>query len=124
MQLVNFFKAAAQGYGTERRVLLLHGPVGTSKTTIARLLKKGLEEYSRTPEGALYTFGWMPTTASEPRPSGRTARCTRSRCTSSRPSSRGRSSSELNEELPDEQLRVRIDGDLCPFCRQDVPRAV
>ena len=56
MQLVNVFKSAAQGYGTEKRVILLHGPVGSSKSTIARLLKKGLEDYSRTPEGALYTF--------------------------------------------------------------------
>src|SRR5947209_18681137 len=47
MQLANTFKSAAKGYGTERRVLLLHGPVGSSKSTIARLLKKGMEEYSR-----------------------------------------------------------------------------
>jgi serine protein kinase len=59
MKLVNVFKSAAQGYGTERRVLLLHGPVGSSKSTIARLLKKGLEEYSKTAEGALYTFSWV-----------------------------------------------------------------
>src|SRR5919197_1973472 len=58
MKLVNVFKSAAQGYGTEKRVILLHGPVGSSKSTIARLLKKGLEEYSKTPEGALYTFAW------------------------------------------------------------------
>src|SRR5260370_20434100 len=59
MKLVNVFKSAAQGYGTEKRVILLHGPVGSSKSTIVRLLKKGLEEYSRTPEGALYTFTWV-----------------------------------------------------------------
>ncbi len=35
IQLVNAFKSAAKGYGTERRVLLLHGPVGSSKSTIA-----------------------------------------------------------------------------------------
>ena len=58
MKLVNVFKSAAQGYGTEKRVLLLHGPVGSSKSTIARLLKKGLEAYSKTPEGAVYTFTW------------------------------------------------------------------
>jgi serine protein kinase len=58
MQLVNAFKSAAKGYGTERRVLLLHGPVGSSKSTIARLLKRGLEEYSRTDEGMLFTFSW------------------------------------------------------------------
>src|SRR5207253_615426 len=58
MKLVNVFKSAAQRYGTEKRVILLHGPVGSSKSTIARLLKKGAEEYSRTPEGALYTYEW------------------------------------------------------------------
>src|SRR5438270_3534217 len=58
LNLVNVLKSAAHGYGTERRVLLLHGPVGSSKSTIARLLKKGLERYSKIDEGALYTFGW------------------------------------------------------------------
>src|SRR5580658_10714315 len=58
MQLANTFKSAAKGYGTERRVLLLHGPVGSSKSTIARLLKRGLERYSRIEEGALFTYGW------------------------------------------------------------------
>src|SRR5213593_2464648 len=59
MKMVNVFKSAAKRYGTERRVLLLHGPVGSSKSTIVRLLKKGLEDYSRTPEGAVYTFSWI-----------------------------------------------------------------
>ena len=58
-KLVNVLKAAAQRYGPEKRVILLHGPVGSAKSTIARLLKKGLEEYSRRPEGALYTYDWI-----------------------------------------------------------------
>ena len=58
VQLVNAFMSAAHEYGTERRVLLLHGPVGSSKSTIARLLKRGLEEYSRTDDGMLYSFSW------------------------------------------------------------------
>ena len=58
MRLVDIFKSAAEGYGTERRVILLHGPVGSAKSTVARLLKKGIEAYSKTPEGALYTFTW------------------------------------------------------------------
>ncbi|MBA4187698.1 MAG: serine protein kinase [Planctomycetaceae bacterium] len=58
MQLVNTFKSAALGYGTERRVILLHGPVGSAKSTIARLLKRGLEEYSRTDAGMLFSFSW------------------------------------------------------------------
>src|SRR6185503_4092186 len=40
------------------RIILLHGPVGSAKSTIVRLLKRGLEEYTRTPQGALYTFEW------------------------------------------------------------------
>ena len=59
MRLVNVFKSAALRYGTEKRVILLHGPVGSSKSTIARLLKKGLESYSKKPEGALYTYEWI-----------------------------------------------------------------
>jgi serine protein kinase len=58
MRLVNVFKSAAYAYGSEKRVILLHGPVGSSKSTIARLLKRGLELYTRTPEGRLYTFTW------------------------------------------------------------------
>ena len=56
--LMAMLKAAAHGFGPERRVLLLHGPVGSSKSTIVRLLKKGLEAYSRSAEGSLYTFSW------------------------------------------------------------------
>ncbi|MBL8887253.1 MAG: hypothetical protein JNK16_11375 [Phycisphaerales bacterium] len=59
MQLVDFLRSASEGYGTDKRILLLHGPVGSSKSTIARLLKKGAEAYSRTPEGALYSYSWM-----------------------------------------------------------------
>ncbi|HUR52585.1 MAG TPA: serine protein kinase, partial [Gemmataceae bacterium] len=58
MQLVNTFKSAALGYGTERRVILLHGPVGSAKSTIARLLKRGIEEYARTDAGMLFSFAW------------------------------------------------------------------
>src|SRR6266702_140834 len=59
MRLVHVLKAASEGYGPEKRVILLHGPVGSSKSTIARLLKVGIEQYSRTPDGALYAFDWV-----------------------------------------------------------------
>jgi len=58
MRLMNVLKSAAQGYGTEKRVILLHGPVGSSKSTIVRMLKKGLESYSRTPDGAVFSYSW------------------------------------------------------------------
>jgi serine protein kinase len=57
--LVKFIKGAAGGYGTERRILLLHGPVGSSKSTICRLLKRSMERYSRTDDGAWYSFKWV-----------------------------------------------------------------
>ncbi len=60
MELVRIFQSAARRYGTERRVLLLHGPVGTAKSTVVRLLKKGLEAYTRTNAGRLYSFYWLP----------------------------------------------------------------
>ena len=57
--LVKFIKGAAGGYGAERRILLLHGPVGSSKSTICRLLKRGLERFSQTDDGAWYSFKWV-----------------------------------------------------------------
>ncbi len=65
MRLVGTLKAAAHGYGPEKRIILLHGPVGSAKSTIARLLKRGLERYSRTDDGALYTFSWILEDGSE-----------------------------------------------------------
>lgn len=59
MKLVNVLRSAALGYGTEKRVILLHGPVGSAKSTICRMLKKGLEQYAKTDAGALYTFEWV-----------------------------------------------------------------
>src|SRR5688572_15654149 len=59
MRLVNVIKSAALGYGTEKRVILLHGPVGSAKSTIARMMKKGLEAYSRSEQGRLFSFEWQ-----------------------------------------------------------------
>ena len=84
MQLVDFFKSAAQGYGTEKRILLLHGPVGSSKSTIARLLKKGLEalQPNRCRATASPTCGAFTTTAlaATKASNSSNAPCTKSRC--------------------------------------------
>ncbi|MEZ6020857.1 MAG: hypothetical protein R3F17_12365 [Planctomycetota bacterium] len=56
---VDIVRAGAQHLGPERRMLLLHGPVGSSKSTIARVLKRGLEDYAHKAEGGdLCTFTW------------------------------------------------------------------
>ena len=57
MELVDVLRSAAYHYGPERRIILLHGPVGSSKSTIVTILKKGLERYSHT--DPLYSFSWL-----------------------------------------------------------------
>ncbi len=45
--------------GRANRLLLLHGPNGSAKSTFVQCLFRGLEAYSRTDAGALYTFSWV-----------------------------------------------------------------
>jgi len=117
MKLMNLFKSAAKRYGTEKRVFLLHGPVGSAKSTIVRLLKKGLEAYSRTPEGALFTFAWRQT---NPDNSQTWISCPMHE----EPlhlvpeEYRAQVMAFLNEGRPEEEC-VWIEGELCPFCRQN-----
>lgn len=116
MRLVHVLKAAAEGYGPEKRVILLHGPVGSSKSTIARLLKKGMEHYSRTPDGALYTFEWHGLTGVG------LSKVDREPCPMHEEPLRliplewrERAIEELG--LSNDRFRVRVEGDLDPACR-------
>ena len=59
-RVVEYFKSAAAGSDVGRRLLLLLGPPSGGKSTLAILLKRGLEEYSRTDEGALYAIKGSP----------------------------------------------------------------
>lgn len=59
-RVVDYFKAAAAGSDVGRRLLLLLGPPSGGKSTMAILLKRGLEEYSRTDEGAMYGIKGSP----------------------------------------------------------------
>src|ERR1700680_672212 len=59
-RVVDYFKAAAAGSDVGRRLLLMLGPPSGGKSTLAILLKRGLEEYSRTDEGALYAIRGSP----------------------------------------------------------------
>jgi len=55
-----YFKPAAKRLDVKRRLLLLMGPVSGGKSTIVTMLKKGLEEYSKTDEGAVYALKDCP----------------------------------------------------------------
>ncbi len=120
MPLVDAFHAASMGYGAQQRILLLHGPVGSAKSTIARLLKKGLERYTHTEEGALFTFAWK-----------------REACYGKRAETLSEEEwvpCPMNEEplhlIPKEERAafvpeskdpnerpIMVEGDLCPHCR-------
>ncbi|MEM9194542.1 MAG: serine protein kinase PrkA [Myxococcota bacterium] len=45
--------------GRSNRLILLHGPNGSAKTTFSASLMRGMEHYSSTDEGALYCFSWI-----------------------------------------------------------------
>jgi serine protein kinase len=59
-RVVDYFKAASAGSEVGRRMLLLLGPPSGGKSTMVILLKRGLEEYSHTEEGALYALQGCP----------------------------------------------------------------
>ncbi|WP_153720336.1 PrkA family serine protein kinase [Sporosarcina cascadiensis] len=55
-----YFHPAAKRLDVKKRVLLLMGPVSGGKSTIVTMLKRGLEEYSRTDKGAVYAIKGCP----------------------------------------------------------------
>src|SRR5579872_2029506 len=59
-RVVDYFKGAAAGSDVGRRLLLLLGPPSGGKSTLAILLKRGLEEYCQTDEGAMYAIDGCP----------------------------------------------------------------
>lgn len=117
MRLVHVFKAAAQGYGPEKRVILLHGPVGSSKSTIVRLIKKGLEQYTRTTEGALYTFKWTNLKDLGLSTQEDTMECPMHEEPLRLIPQQWREQVIGQLGLSNDQFRVRVDGDLDPACR-------
>jgi serine protein kinase len=118
--LVNILKSAAHRYGTERRVLLLHGPVGSSKSTIARLLKKGMEAYSKTDPGALFTFTWREQPDDDGEPLYHDCPMHEEPLHLVPIEHRDQFLDALNSQLDthNDLYPITIEGDLCPFCRQ------
>lgn len=92
-QIVEYFAASARRLDTRRRMLLLVGPPGSGKSTLARVLKKGLEAYTRRDEGTMYAIRDCPM-QEEPL-------------------------HLIPPHLRDrpELSGLRVEGDLCPYCR-------
>lgn len=93
-QIVDYFHSSAQRLEVRKRVLLLMGPVGGGKSTIVQLIKRGLEEYSRTPQGAIYAISDCPM-HEEPL---------------------HLIPHELRSDV-EKEFGLYIEGDLCPHCR-------
>lgn len=89
-----YFHSAAMRLDVKKRILLLMGPVSGGKSTIVTLLKRGLERYSLTDEGALYAIKGCPM-HEEPLHLIPHA---------------------LRPEI-ERELGVRIEGNLCPYCQ-------
>src|SRR5699024_12499601 len=55
-----YLHPAAKRLDVRKRILLLMGPVSGGKSTVVTMLKRGLEQYSRTDEGAVYAIKGCP----------------------------------------------------------------
>ncbi|MDE2125891.1 MAG: protein prkA [Armatimonadetes bacterium] len=94
-QLVEeYLNPASRRLDIRKRILMLVGPVGGGKSTLVSLIKRGMEQYSRTDVGAMYAIRDCPM------------------------------HEEPLHLVPDElradfrrDYGVYIEGDLCPVCR-------
>ncbi|ARK29103.1 PrkA family serine protein kinase [Halalkalibacter krulwichiae] len=55
-----YFHSAAKRLDVRKRILLLMGPVSGGKSTLVTMLKRGLEQYSRTENGAVFAIKGCP----------------------------------------------------------------
>lgn len=92
-----YLHAAAHKLEVKKRILLLMGPVSGGKSTLVTMLKRGLEEFTKTDIGALYGIKGCPMheTPMHLIPD------------------------ELRPEVKKE-YGIQIEGDLCPYCRYQV----
>ncbi|MFK0520770.1 PrkA family serine protein kinase [Paenibacillus illinoisensis] len=89
-----YFHSAARRLDVRKRILLLMGPVSGGKSTLVTLLKRGLEQFSRTEKGAVYAIEGCPM-HEEPL---------------------HLIPLELRPEV-EKEIGVRIEGNLCPSCQ-------
>ena len=89
-----YFHSSAMRLDVRKRILLLMGPVSGGKSTIVSLLKRGLEKFCKTEQGAVYAIEGCPM------------------------------HEDPLHLLPialrprfEEQYNIKIEGSLCPVCR-------
>ncbi|MEK8126913.1 PrkA family serine protein kinase [Paenibacillus filicis] len=89
-----YFHSAARRLDVRKRILLLMGPVSGGKSTLVTMLKRGLEQFSRTDDGAVYAIKGCPM-HEEPL---------------------HLIPHELRHEV-EQEFEVKIEGNLCPSCQ-------
>lgn len=57
-RVVKLFENFARG-GRVDKLILLHGPNGSAKSTFIKMIMRALEHYCTTDEGAIYKFNWV-----------------------------------------------------------------
>lgn len=87
--------------GGNNKLILLHGPNGSAKTSIIHAIMGGIEKYSREPEGAVYTFSWIFPVE----------RYTKGGIGITSPKA-GREPIRTYAKLPDEEIACRIPSDM------------
>jgi serine protein kinase len=98
-RIVEYFKSAAQRLEVRKRILLLMGPVGGGKSTIVNMLKRGLEDWSKTATGSVYAIKDCPM-HEEPL---------------------HLIPHQLRHEV-EKHYGIYIEGDLCPQCRYSLEK--
>ena len=93
-RIVQYFSAASQRFEVRKRILLLLGPPASGKSSVVDLIKRSLEDYTRTKQGSVYAIQGCPM-QEEPLHLIPT---------------------RLRKTLF-EQYGIYIEGDLCPRCR-------
>lgn len=86
--------------GRANRLLLLHGPNGSAKSTFAACLMRALEAYSSTDEGALYRFSWIFPRGTDGKTLGFTT------------GEEGPAPGESYAHLPEEQIDAKLPSEL------------
>lgn len=94
-QLANHFDASAKGLPVKNRIIVLMGPPGGAKSSIGIMLKRGLEQYSKTDDGSVHAIKGCPM-YEEPL---------------------HLIPQELRSQI-EAQYGIRVQGELCPHCQQ------
>lgn len=56
-QIYNYVSSFAEN--RVNKIIMLHGPNGSAKTTLINAVMCAVEQYSKLPEGAVFTFNWI-----------------------------------------------------------------